>query len=62
MAGALGGIAFPAFVGYVLEAWRRSGEVTTGYHIIFTVCGCTYLFAWCIIHLLTRNTRVTEAA
>lgn len=62
MAGALGGIAFPAFVGYVLEAWRRSGELTTGYHIIFTVCGCTYLFAWSIIHLLTRNTRPPEAA
>jgi ACS family hexuronate transporter-like MFS transporter len=60
MAGALGGIAFPAFVGYVLEAWRRSGEVTAGYHLIFTVCGCTYLFAWCIIHLLTRNTRSPE--
>lgn len=60
MAGALGGIAFPAFVGYVLEAWRRSGEITTGYHLIFTVCGCTYLFAWCIIHLLTRNTKPPE--
>lgn len=60
MAGALGGIAFPAFVGYILEAWRRSGDITTGYHLIFTVCGCTYLFAWSIIHLLTRNTRPPE--
>jgi MFS transporter, ACS family, hexuronate transporter len=61
-AGALGGIAFPAFVGYVLEAWRRSGDVTAGYHLIFTVCGCTYLFAWCIIHLLIRNVRPPESA
>lgn len=60
MAGALGGIAFPAFVGYILEAWRRSGDITAGYHLIFTVCGCTYLFTWCIIHLLTRNTRPPE--
>jgi ACS family hexuronate transporter-like MFS transporter len=55
MAGAIGGIAFPAFVGYLLEAYRQEGNITAGYNLVFTICGCTYLFAWLIIHLLTRK-------
>lgn len=62
MAGALGGIAFPAFVGNVLENYRRSGDISAGYHMIFTVCGCTYLFAWGIIHFLTLNSRQRTAS
>jgi ACS family hexuronate transporter-like MFS transporter len=57
MAGAIGGIAFPAFVGYLLEAYRQQGNITAGYNLIFTICGCTYLFAWLIIHLLTRKVK-----
>ncbi len=55
MAGAIGGIAFPAFVGYLLESYRQQGNITAGYNLIFTICGCTYLFAWLIIHWLTRK-------
>jgi ACS family hexuronate transporter-like MFS transporter len=55
MAGALGGILFPMFIGYVLDSYKAIGNINAGYNLIFTICGCTYLIALFIIHLLTRN-------
>lgn len=53
MAGSVGGILFPLLVGYVLETYKEAGHITMGYNIIFTICGCAYLCAWFIMHLLT---------
>ena len=55
MAGAIGGILFPMFVGTLLDAYKANGNLTGGYNILFTVCGLTYLLALTIIHLLTRK-------
>jgi len=55
MAGAVGGILFPAFVGQVLDNYKSAGHLEDGYKLIFTICGCTYLVALLIIHLLTRG-------
>lgn len=55
MAGAIGGILFPLFVGKLLDKFKELGHITDGYHILFTICGCTYLIAYFIIHLLTRK-------
>ncbi|MEP7320663.1 MAG: MFS transporter [Saprospiraceae bacterium] len=55
MAGALGGILFPLFVGNLLDRFKTLGNITAGYYILFTICGCTYLIAYSIIHLLTRK-------
>jgi ACS family hexuronate transporter-like MFS transporter len=55
MAGAVGGILFPVLVGNLLDTYKATGDITAGYNILFTVCGCTYLIAFFIIHLLTRN-------
>jgi ACS family hexuronate transporter-like MFS transporter len=55
MAGAIGGILFPILVGNLLDAYKNTGNITAGYNILFTVCGCTYLITLLIIHLLTRN-------
>jgi ACS family hexuronate transporter-like MFS transporter len=60
MAGAIGGILFPIFIGYVLDSYKLAGNITAGYNLIFTICGFTYLTAWLIIHLLTRNTKPIE--
>lgn len=63
MAGAVGGIFFPMLVGYLLDAYKASGNITAGYNLLFTVCGFTYLVTILIIHLLTRNVqkvRVSE--
>lgn len=55
MAGAFGGIVFPLFIGYVLDKYKAEGHLDAGYNLIFTICGCTYLIALLIIHLLTRR-------
>lgn len=57
MAGAVGGILFPILVGYLLDTYKMQGNLTAGYNLLFTICGFTYLFAWLIIHLLTRKTK-----
>jgi ACS family hexuronate transporter-like MFS transporter len=60
MAGALGGILFPVFVGNILESYKEAGHITAGYNIIFVVCGCAYLVAWFIMHLLTPKMKQVE--
>jgi ACS family hexuronate transporter-like MFS transporter len=55
MAGAIGGIFFPIFVGYLLDSYKASGNLSGGYNVLFTLCGITYFVTWTIIHLLTRK-------
>ena len=57
MAGAVGGILFPILIGSLLDTYKAAGNLAGGYHLIFTLCGCTYLVAWVIIHLLTRRSQ-----
>lgn len=53
MAGAVGGILFPMLVGALLDAYKANNDLTAGYNLLFTMCGCTYLVAFIIIQLLT---------
>lgn len=55
MAGAVGGIFFPMLVGSLLDSYKAAGNLAGGYNVLFTVCGCTYLIAYGIIHWLTRK-------
>lgn len=55
MAGAVGGMLFPLLVGSLLDSYKAAGNLVGGYNVLFTLCGCTYLVAWILIHLLTRN-------
>lgn len=57
MAGAIGGILFPLFIGGLLDKYKALDNLEAGYNILFTICGLTYLIAWLIIHLLTKNAR-----
>lgn len=61
MAGAVGGILFPMLVGSLLDSYKAVGNLSGGYNVLFTICGCTYLVAWLIIHWLTRKSRATVA-
>ena len=60
MAGAVGGILFPILVGFLLDSFKASGNLTGGYNLIFTICGFTYLTAWTIIHILTRKSKMVN--
>lgn len=62
MAGAIGGILFPMLVGSLLDSYKAAGSLSTGYNILFTICGCAYLIAFAIIHLLTRKAGSTEVS
>ena len=53
MAGSIGGVLFPIFVGYILETYRQLGDSTAGYNIIFFVCGLMYMLAWAIMHFIS---------
>lgn len=55
MAGAIGGMFFPIFVGYLLDLYKADGNISGGYNVLFTLCGITYFITWTIIHLLTRK-------
>ncbi|AKD54239.1 MFS transporter [Spirosoma radiotolerans] len=60
MAGAVGGIFFPMLVGSLLDSYKAAGNLSGGYNLLFTICGCTYLLAWTIIHLLTRKPKSVD--
>ncbi|MCX6144853.1 MAG: MFS transporter [Ignavibacteriales bacterium] len=52
MAGALGGMIFPALTGKLLDVFKASGNITGGYAILFSVCALLYLVTFVINHLL----------
>lgn len=53
MAGAIGGVLFPMFVGYTLDYYKAAGNIVAGYNLIFAVCGLSFLLAWVIIRKIT---------
>ena len=60
MAGAVGGILFPLLVGYLLDVYKAAGDITAGYNLLFVICGCAYLFAWGIMHLLAPKMKFVQ--
>lgn len=53
MAGAIGGVLFPLFIGFTLDFYKKAGNILAGYNIIFIVCGVSFLIAWLTIHFIT---------
>jgi len=58
MAGAIGSVLFPVFIGYILDYYKGAGNIIAGYNIIFMVCGTSFLLAWAVILFLTPKKRV----
>jgi ACS family hexuronate transporter-like MFS transporter len=52
MAGSVGGILFQIYTGKLLDHFEKTGEASTGYGILFAICGSAYLIAFVINHLL----------
>jgi MFS transporter, ACS family, hexuronate transporter len=53
MAGAIGGVLFPLFIGFILDFYKNIGNLVAGYNIIFLVCSVSFLIAWLLIHFIT---------
>ena len=52
MAGAIGSVLLPLFIGFVLDFYKNAGNIVAGYNIIFIICGSSFMVAWGIIHFL----------
>lgn len=52
MAGAIGSVLFPLFIGFILDFYKQSGNIVAGYNIIFIICGSSFMLAWVIIHFI----------
>jgi len=55
MAGSACGFGFPILTGHVLDRFAAAGNVTAGYALLFTACGCAYLVAFGVHHLLAPS-------
>lgn len=55
MAGSIGGILFPLFIGRLLDYYKALGNLTAGYNLLFIICGSAYLLAWLIMIALTTK-------
>lgn len=60
MAGAIGGFFFPDVIGYILQSNKDAGHIVVGYNIIFAICGCAYLLAWVLMHILSPRMKKVE--
>jgi ACS family hexuronate transporter-like MFS transporter len=55
MAGSVGGILFPLLIGILLDHFKSLGTLSTGYNIIFAICGSAYLLAWVVMNFLSPS-------
>lgn len=55
MSGSIASTLFPLLVGSLLAYYKNLGNIKIGYDILFIICGCAYLVAWIIIHILTKR-------
>jgi ACS family hexuronate transporter-like MFS transporter len=60
MAGAIGSVLFPIFIGYILDFYKSAGNIVAGYNIIFLVCSSSFLVAWLTIHFLVPKMQKAE--
>jgi ACS family hexuronate transporter-like MFS transporter len=52
MAGAVGGMLTAKVAGYLFDYYKSTGELQTGYMVMFIICGFAYLIAWLLMFSL----------
>jgi ACS family hexuronate transporter-like MFS transporter len=62
--GTMGGFTaaalFQLLAGYVINAFRLSGDVETGYLVLFVLCASMYLIALLLFHLLAPKMEIVQ--
>ncbi|MCD8070623.1 MAG: MFS transporter [Akkermansiaceae bacterium] len=58
MAGQIGSVLFQTAVGFTLAYFARHGHASAGFDVIFIVCGCAYLAAFFLLHLMVPRIRM----
>lgn len=61
MAGSIGGMLFPLFIGVILDYYRSINNINTGYYVLFAVCGSAYMLAWLLIQVLIMKKTVSNS-
>ena len=60
MAGAVGGLLIAKLAGLLFDYYKATGNIETGYYIMFIICGVAYLTAWLIMHALVPKMKSVE--
>ena len=60
MAGGVGGILIAKLAGSLLDYYKALNSITTGYYVMFMVCGSAYLLAWVIMGILAPKMKRVE--
>ena len=53
-------LSFSKFVGFILDHFKASGSIATGYYIVFIYCDCAYLLAWVVFNTLAPRMKRVE--
>jgi ACS family hexuronate transporter-like MFS transporter len=43
---------FLFLVGYLLDTYKKAGDINIGYNVIFIICSMAYIIAWLAMHFL----------
>jgi MFS transporter, ACS family, hexuronate transporter len=57
MAGAIGGAFVSVFAGHILDFFKKSGHVETGYTVMFSIAACAYVLAWIIMNVFAPKVK-----
>jgi MFS transporter, ACS family, hexuronate transporter len=53
-------LIFSKCVGFLLDHFKATGSIATGYYIVFIYCGCAYLLAWVVFNALAPRMKRVE--
>jgi MFS transporter, ACS family, hexuronate transporter len=57
MAGAIGGAFVSVFAGHILNFFKKTGHIETGYTVMFTIAACAYILAWIIMNVFAPKVK-----
>jgi MFS transporter, ACS family, hexuronate transporter len=57
MAGAIGGAFVSVFAGHILNFFKKTGHIETGYTVMFTIVACAYILAWIIMNVFAPKVK-----
>lgn len=60
MAGGMGGVIMSKLGGFLFDKYEALGTIETGYTIMFTICGLSYVFAWFVMKTLVPKMKLVN--
>ncbi|MCY4778036.1 MFS transporter [Sphingobacterium sp. UT-1RO-CII-1] len=60
MAGGMGGVIMSKLGGFLFDKYEALGAIETGYTIMFTICGLSYVCAWLVMKTLVPKMKLVN--